>query len=147
MGVFYDMDCSSIETACVVFVEIFVPSICDVNTKKPQCMLQYYILTMCCITLICSQIHFVVGFLKILCVWMFCLYVHICVLCTCLVPQTSEEDVRYPGTGVMDGCELPCGCWEQNLGLLEKHKYSEPCLLEWPVGCRLVFLSHTDNRN
>jgi hypothetical protein len=27
----------------------------------------------------------------------------------------SEEDVRSPGTGVTDGCELPCGTWESEL--------------------------------
>jgi hypothetical protein len=25
-----------------------------------------------------------------------------------------------PGTGVTDSCELQCGCWELNLGLLEE---------------------------
>jgi hypothetical protein len=28
----------------------------------------------------------------------------------------TEEKVRCPGTGVTDGCEPPCGCWESNLG-------------------------------
>lgn len=27
-----------------------------------------------------------------------------------LVP--FEESVRFPGTGVLDGCEPPHGCWE-----------------------------------
>ena len=27
---------------------------------------------------------------------------------------SSEEDVRYLGTGVTDDCELPPGCWELN---------------------------------
>ena len=39
---------------------------------------------------------------------MFCLHVCLC------------EDVRYPGTGVTDSCELPCGCWELNPGALEE---------------------------
>lgn len=35
-----------------------------------------------------------------------------------------EEDVRT-GVGVMGGCDLPCGYWEQNLGpLQESSKYS-----------------------
>ena len=38
----------------------------------------------------------------------FCLHVCLC------------EDVRYPGTGVTDSCELPCGCWELNPGALEE---------------------------
>lgn len=41
----------------------------------------------------------VLGVLFILCV--FCLHV-----CQCL--QTSEEDIRSPGSVVIDGCELPC---------------------------------------
>jgi len=30
------------------------------------------------------------------------------------------KGVRSPGTGVTDRCELPCGCWELNLGPLEE---------------------------
>lgn len=35
--------------------------------------------------------------------------------------QMSEEGIKHPGTRVMDGCELPCGCRESNLGLLQEH--------------------------
>ena len=31
------------------------------------------------------------------------------------------EDVRCPGTGVIDSSEQPCGCWELNPGPLEEH--------------------------
>jgi hypothetical protein len=41
---------------------------------------------------------------------------HMCALCE----RMSEEDVGSPRTGVMDGCELPCGCWEQNCGSLPR---------------------------
>jgi hypothetical protein len=27
-------------------------------------------------------------------------------------PGRPEEGTGLPGTGVTDGCELPCGCWE-----------------------------------
>jgi hypothetical protein len=27
----------------------------------------------------------------------------------------SEECMAFPGTGVKDGCEPLCGCWEPNL--------------------------------
>jgi hypothetical protein len=37
--------------------------------------------------------------------------------------KRPEEGFRFPITGVTDVCELPCGCWESNLGLLGK----------WPV--------------
>jgi hypothetical protein len=30
------------------------------------------------------------------------------------------EGVISPETGVADGCELPCGCWELNPGPLEE---------------------------
>jgi hypothetical protein len=33
-----------------------------------------------------------------------------------VLPQSSEEGVRFPGIGVRDNCESPCGCWELNLG-------------------------------
>ena len=31
------------------------------------------------------------------------------------------EGVIFPGTGVTDGCELPCGCWELKVGSLEEY--------------------------
>ena len=30
-----------------------------------------------------------------------------------------EDSIGYLGTGVTDGCELPCSFWESNLGPLE----------------------------
>jgi hypothetical protein len=36
-----------------------------------------------------------------------------------------EENVGASETEVIDDCELPCGCWELNLGLLEE----QPVLL------------------
>ena len=50
-----------------------------------------------------------------------CLFVLIfisCALVLCLNVYLCES-VRSPGTGVTDSCELPCGCWELNLGRLE----------------------------
>jgi hypothetical protein len=35
-------------------------------------------------------------------------------------PQRPKEGVTSPRTGVKKGCELPCGCWEVNLGPLEE---------------------------
>jgi hypothetical protein len=50
----------------------------------------------------------------------------ICLCTTCaLSPWGPEEDMRPPGTGVTDGCELPCGCWKLNPGPLEE----QPVLL------------------
>jgi hypothetical protein len=43
--------------------------------------------------------------------------VHIHEIRVCL--KRSEEDRRAPGTGVTDGCEPPCGCWELNSGPLD----------------------------
>ena len=46
-----------------------------------------------------------------------CMYVH-------YVPvwyhQRSDEGLRSPGTAVTHGCDLPCGCWELNLGPLQE---------------------------
>lgn len=36
-------------------------------------------------------------------------HMSICVLCVYLVPVRLEEDVGFPGIGVMDGGEPPCG--------------------------------------
>jgi hypothetical protein len=47
------------------------------------------------------------------CVLVFCL--HVCLF----------EGVIFPGTGVIDSCEQPCGCWDLNLGPLEE----QPVLL------------------
>jgi hypothetical protein len=33
-------------------------------------------------------------------------------------PEMPEEGFGCPGTGITDGCELSCGCWELNLGHL-----------------------------
>lgn len=42
-----------------------------------------------------------------------CTYVdHVHVLC----PWRPEKGFRIPRTGVMDGYESPCDCWNQNLG-------------------------------
>jgi hypothetical protein len=40
-------------------------------------------------------------------------------------PGSSEEGIRSPGTGVIDGCGALCGCWEPKLGPLGK----QPVLL------------------
>lgn len=31
-------------------------------------------------------------------------------------PAEAQEEVRFSGTGVTDGCDPPCGCWETNPG-------------------------------
>jgi hypothetical protein len=33
----------------------------------------------------------------------------------------ERKEHQIPGTGATDGCELPCGCWELNLGPLKEH--------------------------
>lgn len=50
-------------------------------------------------------------------VWMFCL--HVCVIIMCaLVNEEVTEDIGSPEPGIMDGYELPCRCWEWNMGPL-----------------------------
>lgn len=43
---------------------------------------------------------------------------HACVMCT---PDThgSQKSAGPIGTGIMGGCELPCGCWELNSSPLQ----------------------------
>ena len=42
----------------------------------------------------------------------------VCVLCACLL--RPEEAIVSSGTGIIVACELSCGCWELNLGPLQK---------------------------
>lgn len=35
-------------------------------------------------------------------------------------PSKSEKSVRNPGNEVINGCELPWGCLERNIGHLEE---------------------------
>jgi hypothetical protein len=46
----------------------------------------------------------------------------ICVQC---LQKPEQQGARSPGLRLTDGCELPCGCWKQNLGSLEE----QPVLL------------------
>jgi hypothetical protein len=34
--------------------------------------------------------------------------------------QRPEEAIRSPESGVTDGCELPCECWDSNLGPMKE---------------------------
>ena len=57
-------------------------------------------------------------FIFILCIWVFsCMDIStMCMQC----PQRQEEGIGSPGTGVGDGCRLPCDCWELNPGPLAR---------------------------
>jgi len=52
----------------------------------------------------------------------------------------SGEGVRASGTGVIDSCELPCGCWDLNLGLLEE----QPALLTAEPSLQSPLFGHTN---
>jgi hypothetical protein len=41
-------------------------------------------------------------------------------------PMEVRRWVRFSGTGVTDGCELPHVCWEQNQRLCKSSKLSSP---------------------
>jgi hypothetical protein len=43
----------------------------------------------------------------------FSLYVHWCFACMCVCVKVSD-------LGATDRCELPCGCWDLNLGPLKE---------------------------
>lgn len=52
-------------------------------------------------------------------------------MCSTLVPEPLEarKGKWFPGTGVTDGCQMPCGCWEWNLGPLLLSVLG-PCLVQ-----------------
>ena len=57
-------------------------------------------------------------------------------------PQRPEKATEFPGTGVTDGCEPTCGCWELNLGPLKE----QPVLLSadpslWSINNSRTILS------
>lgn len=67
-----------------------------------------------------------------------------------MVPQSPEEGVRCPGTGVTDSCEPPCRSWEVNpgppqeqLGLLT----TEPSLRPQGPGFKVVSCCSLDWQN
>jgi hypothetical protein len=62
----------------------------------------------------------ITNFLKSIVVF----YVHGCFACMSLqpymqCPRRLEEGIGFPGMGVTDLCESPCGCWKPNPGLPE----------------------------
>lgn len=67
-------------------------------------------------------------FLKIF--YLFCLHVCVCAPYVC---------IESPGAGVVDDWELPCGCWEVNLGPLQEEYVlldTEPPLQPDETSCR-----------
>lgn len=47
-------------------------------------------------------------------IWVFCL--HICLCTIRMLSDWKAEEDMFPGTGVINGYEPPCACWEPNLG-------------------------------
>lgn len=45
-------------------------------------------------------------------------YVHLCVS-----GAQEDEDITFPGSGIRDDCDLPCG-WDLNLSPLQKRQVS-----------------------
>lgn len=46
----------------------------------------------------------------------------VCTLLACMVPTETRRGPQNPWDCCIDGCELPCGFWEPNLGSLEEHQ-------------------------
>lgn len=53
----------------------------------------------------------ITKFCFIWCIWLFSVHVSV-------MPTEVRRASDPLGTGVTDDCELPCGCWESNLGSL-----------------------------
>lgn len=41
-------------------------------------------------------------------------------LLNALCQWSPEEGIGFPGSGVQDDCDLPCGCWESNMCSLKE---------------------------
>ena len=53
-----------------------------------------------------------------------------------LVSEEARRGHWIPGTGVTNGCELPCGCWELTPGPLEEQSViltTEPSRQFWDI--------------
>lgn len=85
---------------------------------------------------------------ELLGVWMFaCMYVWIVSM---KWPRKTEVGVRHPGTELIvyrwcaDNCDMPCGGWEPNLGLLEEEDpvltTAEPSLQSSPPPVELFLI-------
>ena len=69
---------------------------------------------------------------------LFCLYVCLCTTCMSEAKEASKF-IRSLGTRITDGCELPYGCWELNLGPLEE----QPVLLTTvTLSLKVIFSSY-----
>ena len=74
------------------------------------------------------MLHFCLFYLMCMGVLSDCVSVYNVHVCH---PQRLEEGVRSVSISIIDGCELPCGCWDLNPGLLEEQPVlltSEPTL-------------------
>ena len=60
---------------------------------------------------------------KIHLLFMLCVCVFLCTMC----PWRPAEGIRSPQTGVTDGCESQCQCWDLNPGTLQKQQVPFNC--------------------
>jgi hypothetical protein len=71
-----------------------------------------------------------------------------CILCAAHMQLLwhSEEDIRFPKTGLMNGCEQPYGYWELNLGCLQVTLTIEPppapFISTFPMGVQHRYLNN-----
>lgn len=80
-----------------------------------------------------------VGFSFKVCFYFMCMFafVYICAPCACLVSMETGRGHRVPQIGVVDGCELPCECWDLNHSPLQEqqmHSTVKPSLWPWKWG-------------
>lgn len=66
-----------------------------------------------------SEIYFFLIFKELF--YVFCLHVYPCTTC---VPSACRDQKKEldPRSGVTDGCELWCRCWELNSGHLQEQQ-------------------------
>jgi hypothetical protein len=59
---------------------------------------------------------------KSVCVYFACMYVYMCPVSIPGDLEGQRDSVKFPGARILAGCELPYGCWELNLGHLQKQQ-------------------------
>jgi len=62
----------------------------------------------------------------------------------CIGVLPACVSVRFPRTGGIGSCELPCGCWELNQGPLVEQPVlltTEPSVQSQPLQCLFCFVS------
>lgn len=87
-----------------------------------------------------SCIFLKISIISVLCVF----FLHVCIWTMCIqCPQKSGKNIGSPVSGVTEGCELWCGHWDLNLGLLQGQHAISPSPVELKtLNLILIFIDY-----